>query len=633
MGQMLFLINADVNGCQMVLRRKASNWAEISAFALHLWASVGDTGNSRYDNFGAVTHLFPPLGCLPLRRSMTGTELRRVRRSYPWEPSVVKNSWRMNWSAIGALCLFLVATHSHPLQAQYSPDHPKVRAMVDKGLAFLNSGEGANGGYGVGQALLVGYTFLKATGDVDHPKVKQGLEMALSVCNSLPNYRAQGESKIIYESAVAAVLLASIDPVKYQPQLNGILYFYQSHQKPHGGFGYLERPTGDTSQVQYVMLALWTMHEADIDVPPALVESTLKYLRATMDPRGGWGYQGKVGNGQLIGQEGVTKSLATAGIGAVIIGGDILGLFGARKKDKDKDDGIPDAFKRIDLLAKARLERREITMTMQDIQGPLNLGTRFQNATKFDGSFWYYYWRYSQERYESFVEIVNGQQNKSPDWYNDGVNELASLQSAEGSWGQLPAKTVTTEQIDTSLAILFLIRSTQKAIGKIDSGLASGGIGLPTDLTKIKMRGDKIVSDSETSVENLLTMLEGDASDVQAGLLPDNMALTKDPVQRKEQVARLARLLSSKDYLARRIAAKLLGRSEDMEQVPELIYALTDDDPYVPMIAEESLRLLSRRLSSGKLGVEPSPAERAAAVKFWKSWYLGLRPDYIFIDR
>jgi hypothetical protein len=545
---------------------------------------------------------------------------------------VIGNSLRTTWSGFSCLWLILAAFLVKPAVAQYSPDHPKVKAMVEKGLEFLASGAGSGRSYIPGQVMLVGYTFFKTTGDLDHAKVKAGVETAVGICNSLPNFQARGEDKILYEAGVAAVLLASIDSAKYRAQLNNVLYFFQTHQKRHGGFGYPDKPTGDTSQVQYVMLALWTMHQADVDIPPAMVESTLRYLRGTMDPRGGWGYQAEP-TAQLVAQKGVTKSLATAGIGALIIGGDILGLFGARKKETDKEDGIPDAFKRIDLIAKQRLERREITMTLQDIQGPLSFATRFQNSTKFDGDFWYFYWRYSQERYESFVEIVEGQQNKSPDWYNDGVNELASLQSADGAWGKDPRKTITSEDIDTAFAILFLIRSTQKAIGKIDSGLTFGLGSLPTDLTNIKMIGDKIVSDTEASVDSLLTMLESDSNDVQAGLLPKDLVLTKDPVQRKEQIARLSRLLNSKDYTARQIAAKLLGRSEDMEQVPELIYALTDTDPYVPMIAEESLRLLSRKLSSGKLGPDPSPAERAASIKFWKSWYMGLRPDYIFIDR
>ncbi|MEZ6137304.1 MAG: hypothetical protein R3C53_20645 [Pirellulaceae bacterium] len=524
-----------------------------------------------------------------------------------------------------------------PVRGQYSPEHPKVKEMVEKGIKYLEAPtkEVMSGDWEDGRTLLVGYTVFKVKGDTEHPLVKPAIATAVRMCDSLPSYRDPGESKIVYEVAMATVLLASADAVKYRPQLDQVVYFYQGIQKPHGGFGYQAKPTGDTSQVQYVMLAMWTLNQVDVDVPVPMIEKTLQYLRATMDPEGSWGYQGKLGQGpQLVKQDAPTKSLATAGIGALLIGSDILSLFGARKQEDEEDDGIPPAFKRIDLLAKARAARRNITMTRSDVDGPITRAISYQNKTPFEHPHWYYYWRYSQERYESFVEIVNGRQEKSPDWYNQGVNEFANLQTAEGAFGLGRRKsTLTDSKIATSFAILFLIRSTQKAIGKLDEGVAFGGYELPLDVSQIKMVGDRIVSDAETSVENLLEMLESDENRVQAGLLPNDLQLTKDPVQRKEQVARLSRLLSSNDFSARRIAAKLLGRSEDLDQVPDLIYALTDNDPEVRLIAEEGLRLLSRKLKSGKLTLEAKPSEIAAAVDFWKQWYLGLRPDYIFIDR
>ena len=135
-------------------------------------------------------------------------------------------------------------------------------------------------------------------------------------------------------------------------------------------------------------------------------------------------------------------------------------------------------------------------------------------------------------------------------------------------------------------------------------------------------------------MQDLLTMLENE--DGSGDLLQwqlSQMQLASDPDARQTQVARLARMLSGGSYSARRVAAKLLGRSEDLNQVPVLIEALSDEDPYVPQLAEESLRLLSRKLSHPRMAVDSEPAERKATIDFWKNWYLGLRPEYIFIDR
>lgn len=519
----------------------------------------------------------------------------------------------------------------------YTPEHPRVQAMVSKGVNFLTTGtrRSLGGEYAQGGPMLVGYTLLKVTGDIEMPQVKTAIRMAVQLANNLERTERGGESKIVYEASVAAILLASVDSAKYQPELNNILYFFESIQKSHGGFGYLGRPTGDTSQVQYVMLALWTMHQVDMDVPVQIVESTINYLKSTMDPSGAWGYQGKLANGgRLVAQEKVSKSLATAGAGALIIGGDILGFYGKRKKKNDENEGIPDAFVRIDLKLKNREKRRNITLERSDTDGQIQGAVRYQNRTNFGGGYWYYYWRYSQERYESFVEVFNNKQEKSPLWYNQGVEELGKLQAADGSWGVTGKVDLTPPDVCTAFSILFLIRSTQKSIGKLDEGVTFGGYGLPTNLSSIRMVGDRIVSDEETSVENLLTMLENEeASDVEIGLLPEHLRITDDPTKRKAQIARLSRLLASRDYKARRVAAKLLGRTDDLGVVPDLIYALTDEDGKVPMIAEESLRLLSRKLNAGTLALNSTVEEKSEAEAFWKKWYLGLRPDFIFIDR
>ncbi|MEM7473750.1 MAG: hypothetical protein AAF483_02085 [Planctomycetota bacterium] len=517
---------------------------------------------------------------------------------------------------------------------QYTPEHPKVQEMVNKGLKFLErAGPSINPEYRDGGPMLVGYTAYKVTGDPDHPLVKQGLEIAVKMCANISNAHSE---KIVYEASVAAVFLCTVDAAKYDREIREVLYWFGNIQKQNGGFGYLNRNTGDTSQVQYVMLALWTMKEVGIDIPPQIAEGTIRYLKATIDPSGGWGYQGKVSLGAPVKQDKVTKSLATAGLGAIIIAGDVLGFYGERDRNKkNKEDGIPEVFERVDLERRKRLNARVITMTRADTDREITAGVRYQANSKPNRSLWWYYWLYSEERYESFVEIVENRQQKSPPWYNQGVTQLMQIQGPDGEWGgQNSNPDYTSAQISTAFSILFLIRSTQKAIGKLNEAFAAGGMGLPTDVSTVRMIGTKIVSDQEASVEGLISMLEDDeAAGVEVGLIPKHLKLNKDPKKRKEQVTRLSRLLMGPEYNARRVAAKLLGRSEQIDVVPDLIFALTDKDPLVPMIAEESLRLLSRKLTSGELGRKPTNNEREKAVEFWKEWYLDLKPDYIFINQ
>ena len=538
-------------------------------------------------------------------------------------------------AAVGLAVLGLALRSAAPVAAQdYSPEHSKVQAMVSKGTAYLSQLSRPTNSYDGGTELLIAYTLYKSTGDAEHPKVKAAIAGAQEMARSLSSLPTQGESKAVYSAAVCALFLADIDAVKYRPELDATLRWFVSIQKSHGGYGYLGSPLGDTSQVQYAMLALWTLQQAGLQVPVETIENTLQYLKATIDPSGGWAYNGKVSSGGPIPQGLVTKSLATAGAGAVLIGGDILGFFRAMRPSEDNADGVPAAFVRIDLLPQRQIERRQGSLQLRDMDPVIKAAERYQEKNGFTSGYFYYYWRYSQERYESFREIMAGRQSKSPAWYNDGVTELAKLQEADGRWAQAKMSDYTSDDICTCFAVLFLIRSTQKSIGKLDEGVAFGGYGLPKDVTAVRMVGNRIVGDGEASMQDLLTLLENE--DGSGDLLQwqlNQMQLATDPVARESQVARLARMLSGGSYSARRVAAKLLGRSEDLNQVPVLISALSDEDPYVPYLAEESLRLLSRKLSHPRMEVDAEPAQRKAAIDFWKQWYLGLRPEYIFIDR
>jgi hypothetical protein len=188
-------------------------------------------------------------------------------------------------------------------------------------------------------------------------------------------------------------------------------------------------------------------------------------------------------------------------------------------------------------------------------------------------------------------------------------------------------------QIDTAFAVLFLIRSTQRAISIASDGLVFGGYELPSDVTSIRMVGDKIVSDAEATVENLLGLMEGEENRITEGMLPRNMQLSDDAETRAAQINRLARVLRSQNPTARRLAARLLGRSEEISVAPDLIYALLDPDPHVPAIAEEGLRLISRQLTTSRVQVNPSDQQRQTAADYWKQWYLGLRPNSVFLER
>lgn len=551
--------------------------------------------------------------------------------------------FRIHWSILAGTTLAIAAIQCvfspKAVAQKYYPDHPVVQDMVNKGMTFLSGGGGGEvrgNTFGEGPTMVVGYCAFKVTGDPEHPLVKAGVAQALELAHavSLPSFRP--EEKSTYIMSVAGMLLPSVNVDAYGQATKQILDYLLRIQKPNGGFGYTaggNEKFGDISQTQYVMLAFWTMNQTGIEVPNDAVIRTLNFLLLSQAQPGGWPY---MHDGGTTTQGSVTNSLTAAGLSALLIGGDMLGMYRSKMVENQEEEGIvPLAFRRV--IAEA--ERRKVTFDKTRIEGSSKRSEAWFAGNPYtrDVNFHYYY-VYSKERYESFLEITKGKQSKSPDWYNDGVKLLQASQASDGSWGgqKDDASSFVPPNVATSFCILFLIRSTQKAIGDLSEALNQGIGDLPDDVTSITTSGGKIVNKNATnSIDDALKMLEDD-SKVQGedGLAPDRMLLSADPKQRKEQLNRFVRLLNAKDYKARQIAAKMLGRGDDLDLVPALIYALTDPDPRVPFFAEQSLRIISRQLDSYHLPKRDklTDQDKAKASLQWKKWYSSVRPDYVFVD-
>jgi hypothetical protein len=186
--------------------------------------------------------------------------------------------------------------------------------------------------------------------------------------------------------------------------------------------------------------------------------------------------------------------------------------------------------------------------------------------------------------------------------------------------------------------VLFLLRSTRETIEEVieRDGLLQGGYGLPGDLTEIRVRNNRIVAPAITGkVEDLITMLEDEEGEKIENLLdnPDALSLSELQGSGREYTERLTRILrTGKSYQARIVAARTLGRQGELDNVPILIYALTDPDFRVVREARDALRLTSRRFGGFGLSNKPTKNERDAAIESWKQWYKSIRPDALFIQ-
>ncbi len=526
----------------------------------------------------------------------------------------------------------------HPVFAEkYFPDHPVVQEMVGRGLRYLTSKDANLGGEGIN--LLAGYTIYKVEGNPEQRVVVSAVAEARELAMMVSRGKNVEAARSMYVPALAGMLLASVDIEAHGESVRQIRDFLLRCQKPHGGFGYLVEGqyanSGDISQTQYVMLSLWTMNQLGIEVPEESIARCIAFLTAAQNNEGGWPYQA---GGNAAPDATTTNSLAAAGFSALLIAGDSLGLYRSKVAENQEEEGIvPTAFRRI----MPESQRTKINIDRTRLDNATKRGEAWHTAHPYKRAQWHYYYVYSRERYESFLEITKGKPQKSPEWYNQAVEILQASQAHSGAWGATAndGDTPLSPEACTSFALLFLIRSTQKAIGALNEAYVVGGEGLPDDLTSIKAVKGKVMSKtSTTSIDDALKMLEEDGKDDKEDkLVPDKLQLASDPKKRKEQLNRFVRLLNAKDAKARKIAAVLLGRGDDLDVVPALIFTLsTDPDNEVCRIAEQSLRLISRQLDTQHLPKDKeaklSEQTKAKAGIEWKKWFTSLRPDFVFVD-
>ena len=523
----------------------------------------------------------------------------------------------------------------------YSPTDPVVQQMVSRGIQYLESlppSAAYQGSYSEpGAASLIAYAHYKVEADRANPVVKRGVDAAVNFLGKLESSSIGTESKAVYEVAVAALLLAEVDPIAYKPQLQRAQNLLFSEQFSHGGWGYKGERHGDVSQTQYALLALWTLDHVGIPLDFERVKRSVEWLLRVQDVGGGWPYHGQdPGPGSpLRTQQMVSMSMALAGASSILIAGDALRAWGDTKQGGDpKIEGLPKAL----VLFQEESTRRRPQMAKDSILRGIARCEQYRSQNPYRraaGLDWYHYQLYTLERYESFLEIATGKVDKSPSWYNQGVEELRADQDPEtGGWG-VKHRSHTAPSVSTSFAILFLIRSTQKAIDTISRGTLAGGQGLPSDTTDIRVDGTQIKGRPVAeAVTDLLQILEEDGADRLDGKsLPEDLRLAANPAERAAQLDRLERLVrGSQSWQARRVAARVLGSSDEIRVVPALIFALGDPDTTVRRYARDGLRFISRKFDGYGMSDKPTPDEVRKAQIAWRKWYRTIDPTHVFID-
>ena len=529
--------------------------------------------------------------------------------------------------------LFVAAVAVPPPARAATPESLEVRTMVAKGMKWLDTATDNR----LGAKALIGLCYIKHGDGETHPQI----QMAADACKAAVgpgNDGALRGNPDIYSTGLAIVFLCELNPSKYQHEINAMLKSLQARQKPNGGWGYPNKPTGDTSMTQYGVLASWEAKKHGFVVPPESIEAVCLWLIRTQDPSGGWGYQGREGedgaNGEivLVKQDPVRQGLSAAGLGSTYVCSDLLGITSTTEDDSNV--GLPPALKPVHDDANAKLNQAPVgKISPRQLKQTAERGRGWwREHYKISVKDFPYYYLYALKRCQSFYESVAGLHVRNPGWYDDGVGWLHKRQQPDGHWESGKDMSVP----DTAFAILFLLRSTKKSIEKskgFDAGVAVGGEGLPRHLDEVRLDGGKVLAKPVSgSTDVLLGILADPASPDFHDLAADPrdviaQILEEQPPERAGHLARLRRLAAEGTSATRLAAVRVLSQVRDVMNVPSLIAALSDTDWQTVYQADQGLRLFSRRVSPDQLTEAPDEKSRAAAIADWKRWYASISPS------
>ncbi len=565
------------------------------------------------------------------------------------------------WFAGLWLIALVVATPDFAkAQTKFSPEHPRVKKMADQAVKTLQNG-----------ARQEGHNAMAALAIVEHGKrynrrvprdnsvVKAAVAHIRQQCANGKSFHSEKET---YYPAIALILLAEVDAEANHSQILHLLEVLKKRQEVHGGYTYKRQDTGDCSQTQFAGLAMWVAKSHGFDVDIEMAKKTLNWF-CKVSRGGQWSY---IYNKDGQPQQGPTLSMQAAGISSVYLLADMLQLnrrvvdmkTGGRANE---GLGLPSTVKIYvpPVEGKSRKRRGEGPLTSFDrglLGGTLGAGNRsFENVFVYQYPRWNYYYLYAVERYCYFRQQAEGHLGggKFENWYDGGVEYLASKQDKGGSF---KGEGLMTEASATAFAVLFLVRSSEIISLPPAEGQMAGNKGFGEGVLKRTKSGKVLSSEAEQDLSTMISLLKDNDTLSSEQLARINESLKKQIVEfrnqdeksRAEVQAFLRSMVGAKNYYRRLIAVRFLAGEQDMDNVPGLIYAVSDPDFRIAYEAHQGLRLVSRKIDSMKLSGttlenarrDPGPLKRdspqivsamrsefESMEKRWSEWFLKIRPN------
>ncbi len=527
-------------------------------------------------------------------------------------------------------------------QKKYTTDHPVVHEMIRRGISYIEKEKSSDFGFKVMYALAAYKSNVLLS--TDNPKEHVLIDDAVHAMDNLtaPTLDGGQSFNTMYAGALACVLLLELDAEKYQDKIQLLLDHIAARQQEDGAWGYREsKIVGDTSQMQYIALALWLAQQKGFKVDPAMCKRGLEWMVKYQMPDGGWIYKQPTGIDPSAGPGAITvrHSLVAAGLGTVYLYADTLQLFDrqlanatALRMDVDLPRAVIDVTNESEDQRASGARNALISYDIGKLRNVMNLGNNwFRQNFEVEVEDYNLYFLYGFERYISLRQYLDGEIAASSgleDWYDQGVEFLKRIQQADGRFNS-PDDDIS-DDVNTAFAVLFLTQSMSITLGDAAKGPLRGFQDFRSNII-FKESGDgKIVTGSiEKSLTDFLELMDTTEADEMElfTLSMNNTGLDGNNVSRGEQLQRLRELVKNENWKARLIAVKFISRQRSLENVPALIFALTDPEPQIVHAANQGMMFVSRKTTGPVLSEDPPVNEKAAAVKQWTEWYLRIKPD------
>ena len=564
-------------------------------------------------------------------------------------------------------------------QVKYTPESPEVKEIVRKAVGNLTSTIPGITGEKIVAALAVSQAQKRYEDEInkDHPLIRSAIESILAL---LPDEVPEGiteqhmlRMKEVYIPALSCFLLAEVDKVRYRAQITRLVDEIQRRVRQDGAMNYMGQAddVGDTSQVQYAALALYVANQHGFRVAPDVAKRMLQWFVDSQQSSGSFHYHlRRSGNNwtPVASSQSSYPSIHAGGLGSVYLLADMLQLF-PRKKQlakvsvQEQYTDLPDTVTvYIPPIAGGEQESiggdgPVVSFNMGALLSTTGSGNRvLQNGFSAKVEQWNFYYLYAVERYAWFREQADGKLSGGdiPRWYDLGVDYLKSIQLENGGFVK-PEFITERAAVATSFAILFLVRSSEIiSLPSAESEL-QGDIGFPEGV--LEVRGGRVIGGSaEKDINAIFSMLKEKPTEDQLEAISNSLKMAIQEFNQMEGASRgeiksfLRSLISAESFYQRKIAVKFLSAEQDLDNVPALLFALSDPEFEICLMAHDGLRLISRRIDNMPLSQETrlksedvymiagnSDRERMRAEydtlkRQWTQWFLSIRPDAELLD-